>query len=496
MGIVARQGIFSGINVALGFFIGAVNTLVLVPLIFFNSQTDKENWGIVQLIVVYGTIFSQFLNFGSSSVIVRMMPSFRSTGNEKQILFFTWVFPLVGSSLLGIFLFAGSDWFFKLTSETPVNDVVFFSVLLFVIFICMNLTRSLSGLANSNYKTVWVAFVNELFIRILNVISMLLYFYEIIDIRTFFIFYSMSFVLQFLLIFIICGHVRLFQVKIPPKEKIKEASRFGLFSMFDHGAGILINKLDITMIAAMIGLVEIAYYNLAFFMSTVIVLPYRALANISSSVVSDSYHRNDWKNIDTLYKKNSLNQTLAGGFIFILVWTCIDNILETQPEEFEMAKYCFLFLGISKLIDAFTSINGIILQVSKYYVMNFVFNVALLVLAFITNLILIPDYGIIGAAIATAGCIFIVNILKSLFLYNKYKVHPFHSNMWIAFICLGIPLVAGMVLPEIFESPIISILFKGTVIAVIFSALVYFTRVSEEINIIIDRVLVRVGIKR
>jgi len=496
MGIVARQGIFSGINIALGFFIGAVSTLVLVPLIFFNSTENKESWGIINLIVVYGTIFSQVLNFGSAPYIVRAVPALKTEKKEKYIPFFTWVFPLAGSVLFGIFLLFGNEWFFKTTSETPISEVSFFSGLIFLIFICMNLTRSLSGIAVSRYQTSLVAFVSELFIRILNISSMLLYYYKILDLHWFFIFYSFGFVLQFLMMFILCGHIKLLPISIPDSSRIKEAFRFGCYSVFDSAAAIFINRLDIIMIAAMMGVVEIIYYNLAFFMATVIVLPFRALSNISASVVSDSYHRNDWKNIETLYQKNSLNQFLAGGYIFIGIWTCIDNVLQTQPAEFEVAKYCFLFLGISKLFDGFTSINGVVLQVTKYYVMNFVFNFSLLLLAFITNLILIPDYGITGAAIATASCIFIINVLKSFYLYKKFKLHPFHPNTLIALICFSIPLVLGIFLPDVTESPVINILYKGTVISVVFGLLVYFTKASEEINILIDRVLVRVGVKR
>jgi len=60
----------------------------------------------------------------------------------------------------------------------------------------------------------------------------------------------------------------------------------------------------------------------------------------------------------------------------------------------------------------------------------------------ILNAFLIPIYGMNGAAIATATSFFVENVLNSLKLYQKTKIHPFGGNsvkpLIISFVLLGL----------------------------------------------------------
>ncbi|MFZ5553505.1 MAG: polysaccharide biosynthesis C-terminal domain-containing protein [Bacteroidota bacterium] len=495
MGIVVKQGIFNAVNLVTGFIIGAVNTIVLVPFVF-DTPEKLENWGWVSLIVNWGTIFSQFLNFGAIAIVIRYNPKFREQGKEGKSLFFAWLFPLVGTLLLGLFLLFGSEWFFGSISKNPVPGLVLFSFLMFIITFSFNFHRSMNGIAISRYKTVMIAFINEVFIRLLAISTLFLYYFEVISLEGFFIAYSLTFVIQLIALFLFLGGFSLFKIDWPERSEFNECANYGIYSFFDSGATILVSKIDIAMIGAMIGTIFIPYYSLAFFMATVVTVPYRSLLNISLSVMADYYHNGEWGKISELYKKSSLNMLLSGGIIFILIWCSVDDVLATQPEEFKVAKYCFLFLGLAKLFDLFTSVNGIILSITKYYRLNLVFTLIMLVFVVITNYFLIPVWDITGAALATAVCVFVFNIMKSIFLFSKFGIHPIHKNTFMALACLALPLAAGIFIPSFTENHLLNAVIRSAIISGLFIPLVYFTRVSEEMNTIFGKVLVMVGVKK
>ena len=67
--------------------------------------------------------------------------------------------------------------------------------------------------------------------------------------------------------------------------------------------------------------------------------------------------------------KSALNQFLFGGIIFLIIWLNIDHGLSILPEKFngEGVKLVILFIGLSKLFNVATGVNGQIIINSKYY---------------------------------------------------------------------------------------------------------------------------------
>ena len=91
------------------------------------------------------------------------------------------------------------------------------------------------------------------------------------------------------------------------------------------------------------------------------------------------------------------------------------------------------------------------------------------------NVLLIPIYGIEGAAVATAVSYFIYNVFKSYWLYKKTKIHPFNRNyiksLVIGFVPLGLFKMLNIRTTNIFLTGTVLISFLG-----IYIALILFTK--------------------
>ena len=70
-------------------------------------------------------------------------------------------------------------------------------------------------------------------------------------------------------------------------------------------------------------------------------------------------------------------------------------------------------------------VNYAILVVTKFYRAETFLAIFLLLLVVITNLIFIPIYGILGAAIGTGLAIVIFNVLTFIYIKHKIKLQPF-----------------------------------------------------------------------
>ena len=147
---------------------------------------------------------------------------------------------------------------------------------------------------------------------------------------------------------------------------------------------------------------------------------------ISGTLVADAWKSNDIFKIKDIYYKSCLNQLIIGGFIFLGIWANIDNILIILGEDYIQSKWVIFFIGFGYLIDMSTGVNGLVISYSKYYRISLVFIGILIINVLLLMYLLIPFWGITGAAIAIASSLFFNNLMRYLFLLKKYHLQPFN----------------------------------------------------------------------
>ena len=120
---------------------------------------------------------------------------------------------------------------------------------------------------------------------------------------------------------------------------------------------------------------------------------------------------------------------------------------------------------------------------SWYAVMKvgLVTNLFLIVIATVSNYLLIPIYGVYGAAVATMLSLLSYNIIRMMFLFYEYRLHPFNINtvkaIALLMLCFGVyyflPSTKNIWLDGIYRSIILSAIF-------VFPLLIF--KISPEIS--------------
>jgi len=99
-------------------------------------------------------------------------------------------------------------------------------------------------------------------------------------------------------------------------------------------------------------------------------------------------------------------------------------------------------LALGFMFHTFLGLNGLSLVIVKESKFISFSSLVAAVSNVLLNALLIPSYGIEGAAVATTTSYVIGNILNSLRLYQRTKIHPFSWNyvkpLIISFVLLGI----------------------------------------------------------
>ncbi|HSP40751.1 MAG TPA: polysaccharide biosynthesis C-terminal domain-containing protein, partial [Gillisia sp.] len=158
------------------------------------------------------------------------------------------------------------------------------------------------------------------------------------------------------------------------------------------------------------------------------------------------------------------------------------------PEEYQISTSIVLLISLVKLYDNLLGNNNSILFNSDYYRLVLVVGVILAIMAFIFNLLLIPVYGILGAALATFLAFFIYNTSKIFIVINKFKMHPFTHNTWIILVFTA-ALTGGFYYWEFPFHPVLNIILKSLLVVIVYLGVALKFEFSKDVNQLVFKYL-------
>lgn len=487
MGIIQKQGTRSSIFLLIGFCIGGINTVLLFPKIFTQAE-----YGLTRAIVDAATILSVLATMGTIPVIYKFHPFYRTHLKSRQndLPFITGLICLLGFLLICLVSFIFQDFIIRKLGKSPLFaenfHLVFPATFLMLVFTWME------AFGWALKKTVSTNFLKETLVRVLTSILIILVAIGWISKPAFFDAFSIIYLLPVLILLIILARTGEWRMT-PNISKVTKRfkGKMFTFSLFIFGASflnILSRTVDSFMIIGLKGLEKTAVFTIASYLVTLMDLPFRSINAIATPVLSESWKEKNYANILTIYRKSTITLLIAGLFIFLMVLLNINNLVIFLSDEWAEVPLIVLIMGIAKLIDLGTGVNGQIIGTSINWKFDFYTNVLLSFLAIPLNFFLIREFGILGAAFSNLGALLIYNSVRYYFIYKKYGWQPYQwAHLKIILSCAALFLLVYSV-PFIMNIYVDSIL-KSATFAILFVLLITRLKVSDEINDIVRKFL-------
>jgi O-antigen/teichoic acid export membrane protein len=201
---------------------------------------------------------------------------------------------------------------------------------------------------------------------------------------------------------------------------------------------ILIKRIDILMVGYFFASEIVGVYNIAVLISGLLVLPLSGFNQLFPPIASELYADGKIDEINSLYVTVT-RWIFTISFIMAIGAILYRNeLLRLFGPEFAAGSLVLVLFVLAQLFNCLGGANGYLLMMTdhQYVVMANqwlfgIFNVA-------TNYILILEYGFIGAAVATASVLALLNVTKTIELWYLEGLFPY---------TLGFlkPLVAGVI---------------------------------------------------
>jgi len=495
MGLVIRQSIVTTIISYCGVAIGYINLLYLYP-----KFLDPNQIGLMRTIQDAAILFTPFAQFGLAQSILKYYP--RMVSSQESSGSFIRLMLLLALLGFGIFFLTFKIFETSILSyfESNASEIIGYSSLVLWLTLILLIMAILEAYSRSLLKTIVPNLLREIVARLLLAILVTLYFLGYMDFNQFVVSTAFAYLLCLSILFLYLGYHGNLKVNTTmnhlDKNEIPGLLKYSLLSFAGMAGLIIIGKVDSIMVSGMLGLAANAIYTTAFYMATVIEIPKRALTQIAMPLISRAFEKNDLGDIQKIYQKTSINQFIVGGLLLIGIGANLHNIFALMPkgEIYEAGQYVVLIIGIGKLMDMLFGPSSEIIVLSRYYSFNIVLIIALAATIIVANNVLIPIYGIEGAAYGSALALVLFNFVKYIFIYVKLKLQPFSKATLkvtgIALIVVGI----NYLIPKM-DWVILDLLARSSVIAIVYSFLIFASKASPDGNQVFHKVLIFVGFK-
>jgi O-antigen/teichoic acid export membrane protein len=241
------------------------------------------------------------------------------------------------------------------------------------------------------------------------------------------------------------------------------------------GIQVLAQTIDTLLIASLRGLTLTGIFSLAQYAANLVQVPQRSMQSVTLGVLSQAWKDKNFAEINRIYHRTCINLLLMALFIFGNIWLNVAEamrVLDIQA-EYDAAISVIFVLGIAKLIDAGTGVNGIIIGTSTFWRFDFFSGVIMLGLRIPLTYFLIKSLGIIGAAYAELIAFTVYNFIRFEFLRRRFNMQPFTTKTLYALISAALAFALpyylfhdlGGWLSIFLKSALFSLLLIGSVFA-------------------------------
>ena len=494
MGIIQKQALKSSVFLLIGFAIGGINIIFLFPLL-----TSLDINGLTRAFLDVGVVLSVLATAGSLPVIFKFSPFYRYylNKNENDLAFITGMICLAGFILVCAGGYIFHDFIVRKLGKAPLFAKNF--NLIYPLTFLMLAYGWLEAFAWTLKRTVESNFLRETLVRLLTSALIISLWFKLITTQQFINFFCLLYLIPVIILFIILRRTGNFNFNFRvSKVTSRFKSKMFTFGMFVFGAtflNIASRTVDSFVVLGLKGLEATAVFLLGSYLASLMDLPMRSITSIATPVIAESWREKKYENIFNVYRKSTVTLLVAALFIFNLVMLNVNNLSFFLGKSFAEVPMIVLIMGLAKIIDLGTGVNGQIIATSGNWKFDFYTNVLLTLIALPLNFFLITRLGIVGGAVATLISVFIFNLTRFIFIYRKYGWQPY------GFPHVKIILVSIITFYAAYALPFIANIYLDTVFRTIFFAALYVPailrmNISDELNLTAGKMMIKMRLKK
>lgn len=224
---------------------------------------------------------------------------------------------------------------------------------------------------------------------------------------------------------------RLFRLRRPTFVSLRRIRQLLVFSfpiLFTNVIGKFESNFEVIFLGILGSAVWVGVYSAALRIQVVGVMFLTAIQIAIMPVIADLYHQKRKAELNQLYQtvtKWSLAFTLP---FFLMTLLFARPILSIFGEEFETGALALIVLSLGTLVNGGTGICGPLITMTGYGKIKMINSIITVIVTLVLYTLLIPKWGMVGAAAATGLAIAIVNIINTVQVYRLLGLWAYNRD--------------------------------------------------------------------
>jgi O-antigen/teichoic acid export membrane protein len=287
---------------------------------------------------------------------------------------------------------------------------------------------------------------------------------------------------------ILNNNIKFKDVKLKNRKLIYTTFKFSLPLFLTGFLAFFVNKTDTFMIGYFLRDADVGIYSIALKIGTMSGFILTAFNTTFAPMISNLYEQDKIKELASIYKiitKWILTINLIAFSLFILF---SNEIMLFFGQEFTSGAYALIFIGVGQIANVMVGPAGYLNTMTGKPQYALYTNIIVLILNITLNYLMIPIYGINGAAIASALSVSIANIIRLILLYKNLHIHPYKRSYLKVIFSVIVSLFISKTFTFIFELYwIIELILITSIFITSFLSSIYFLGLSDEDLFIINK---------
>lgn len=462
---------------AVFFGFGRVSSQILsfIILIILTNFLGASNYGIYAFGLTIISLIGSVANFGSDKANLRFIPA--NPGTQSEYLSLSYLIGLVGGISSGILIFIFAPLINQYTLQ---SSLLIFTLQLFVILL---LTRIALQLTTTAFRALDLPELDSLLQQLLLpgakiiVVVLTIYFlgtYESVLLGLVIIESCVALLGMYILI----ARTEL-KIRYPRSVPIKKYLSFSLPASIKDASSLLFTQIDIFMIGFFVTAANVGIYRVAIMLGTLIALPLASVNRIFPSISAKLYHNNQQAELDDVFNNVTRWVITLTAPILLVSATYRFEILQLLGPGFTEGATIFVVILIARFIESSTGVVSELLLMTDNQNIVSGNQVVFGSMNIFLNFVLIPDYGLFGAAIATITSMSLLSLARLGELLILEDVSPYTIDI-LRIIPAVIGMAAVLTVVQWITSGLITLVVGGVIASGMYLVLLYRFGITED----------------
>lgn len=408
--------------------VGALCSMLITMLLV---RMGAGYLGVYSVVISTVTIIATFSKIGLDNLSLKVVEKRNTIINRSFLVFGLTVIGISSIVLVVVISLVDSFFVIDILKQQLIGSKALIIIISLVVL--FGLTDFLEKFVRSLGKFK-ESLLPKLVIRpLVFCIALALAYYKVIDLSKtgvlYFLLASYCLVVAFYLIRVIPElrqrDLKVVRNVIPTSTESKSWLKVGFFFLLTGGAQTLFKNLDIILIGQIRDLTEVEYYQGAVKLNLIFSFFLNSVIYVVAPNVSSLLKKGELNKLNRQLSTSKWLVFLVSGISVLVLWILGDLLLgQLYDASFVEARYAFRWLLIGNFISAICGPVGVMLNLSGFEKRVSLVEILAVTFNIILNILLIPVYGYLGAAITTCGVLILRNFYLLHCLNRQVGIYP------------------------------------------------------------------------